>query len=267
MKDKGEYSATKYKNCIAMKCVHQNTSLKLVLGKCFHPLFSFSLVQPVTPGGDIGGDIGSGVLGHLIDGAQGAGYIDPPEGLINLMAEAPAFQKNVDREKTHTDTHFSKCSSIILFKKRRCPPTNIQRPQLLMPLHKFVRLLREAAKLMDLRQVLDRPCPMWCLRQGDFDESHLGRRCFFLAEYDDLLTEVWDQPLLCPVPCHPLQRMKPTNLLLGFHMNFLKQGPKAKNEAAIAAPFHAKRFGWGLGETLQQCGSLNFLPICKHCSV
>ena len=46
MKDKGGYSATKYKNFIAMKCVDQNTSLKLVLEKCFHPFLSFSLLQP-----------------------------------------------------------------------------------------------------------------------------------------------------------------------------------------------------------------------------
>lgn len=72
--------------------------------------------------------------------------------------------------------------------------------------------------------------------------------------YDDLvITEVWDQPLLYPKPCHSL----------GFQYeltNLLKQGPRAEHEAAIAAAcFHAHSFGWGLGGALQQCRSLAYI--------
>ena len=48
--------------------------------------------------------------------------------------------------------------------------------QPLMPLHKFVRLLREAAKLIHAGQVLHRPR---VCKRGVYDKEHLGLQCFF----------------------------------------------------------------------------------------
>ena len=71
-----------------MKCVQQNTSLGLVLEKCLHPLFGFSLLQPAKAGGDTGDDVGWGVLARLtVEAKHRAGSVHLPKSLMNLMAQ------------------------------------------------------------------------------------------------------------------------------------------------------------------------------------
>lgn len=73
-----------------MKCVHQNTSIGLVLEKCLHPLLGFSLLQPVKAGGDTGRRHRRWRrVGRLRPPAklQGAGSVHLPKSLMNLMAQ------------------------------------------------------------------------------------------------------------------------------------------------------------------------------------
>ena len=126
---------------------------------------------------------------------------DARKGLRPYSHSPSLFKRMLTYSKTHTQTHFSQCSSIISFKKTPVPPHQHPTPEPLMPLHEFVRLLRKAAKFIHARQILRRPA---FANAVSTTQGH-WRVAFFLAVYDDLvITEVWDQPLLYPKPCHSL---------------------------------------------------------------
>lgn len=112
---------------------------------------------------------------------------------------APAFHKTVDRFQNAHRRIFHNVRQSSCLRNIGAPPPTSNAPSCKCPSTSLSVCCARRGSQVDPRAAGSAQAPRLqtrCLRQRDIDESHVGRQCFFLAVYEALLTEVWDQPLL-----------------------------------------------------------------------